>query len=168
MADIITLGVDHTSRAIRNMLDEYPELLEDEELRADSLEAETDIKVVVSKLIRAQRLEIADINGLEAYLEELGLRKARKQRKADALKGCVRKLMTAAQLPTLSLPEATISVVRGRDTVSITDIDALPQGTFSLERKPDKAAIKRLIEAGEDVPGAALVTGENTIIVRQK
>lgn len=168
MADVFALDVAYTARAIDALLAAYPELLEDEEVRAGTLEAETPLPELVSKAVRMRQETLADIAGLNAYLEELNGRKARLQRKVDALKGFILRLMSTARLPTLVLPEATITVGKGRDTVSITDIDALPQGTFTTERKPDKAAIKRLIDAGEDVPGAALVTGENTLVVRQK
>lgn len=168
MADVIAIDVAYTSRAIDAMLAAYPELLEDEDLRAGTLEAETSLPELLQKIARIRQEEIASLAGLDAYLEELGYRKSRKQRKIDALKGLMLKLMATARLPSLVLPEATISVVKGRNTVSITDMAALPQGTFTTERKPDKAAIKRLMDAGEDVPGAALVVGENTLIVRQK
>lgn len=168
MADILAIDVAYTARAIDAMLAAYPELLDDEELRADSLEAETPLPELMSKIVRWRQEELASIGGLDAYLEELGLRRARKLRRAEGLKSLMLKLMTAARLPSLALPEATIGVSKGRDTVSITDLAALPQGTFTTERKPDKAAIKRMIEAGDDVPGAALVTGENVITVRQK
>lgn len=168
MADVIAIDVAYTSQAIDAMLRAYPELQEDEDLRAGMLEAETALPELAQKIVRIRQEEIASIAGLDAYLEELTGRKARKQRKVDALRGLLLKLMATARLPSLVLPEATISVVKGRNTVSIIDIDALPQGTFAIERKPDKAAIKRLLEADEEVPGAALVVGENALIVRQK
>lgn len=168
MADIIALDVAYTARAIDAMLAAYPELMDDDELRADSLEAETSLPDLMSKLVRWRQEELASIAGLDAYLEELGLRRARKMRRAEGLKGLMLKLMSTAKLPSLMLPEATIGVSRGRNTVSIVDIDALPQGYFITTRQADKAAIKRALEANEDVPGAALVIGENVLTVRQK
>jgi len=168
MADLLAIDVAYTARAIDALLAAYPELMDDEELRAGTLEAETPMPELISKAVRMRQETMADIAGLDAYLEELGLRKARFQRKADALKGFVLRLMSTARLPSLVLPEATITVGKGRNTVSITDIDALPQGYFTTTRHADKAAIKRALEANEDVPGAALVTGENVLIVRQK
>lgn len=168
MADIIALDVAYTARAIDAMLAAYPELMDDDELRADSLEAETPLPELMSRLVRWRQEELASIAGLDAYLEELGLRRARKMRRVDGLKGLMLKLMASAKLPSLVLPEATIGVSAGRNTVSIVDIDALPQGYFTTTRHADKAAIKRALEANEDVPGAALVIGENVLTVRQK
>ena len=168
MAEVVALDVAYTARAIDAMLVAYPELLSDDELRADSLEAETPLPDLMSRLVRMRQERLALVAGLKAYREELNTRLERLERGADGLKGLMLKLMSTARLPSLVLPEATIGVTKGRDTVSIIDIEALPQGTFTLERKPDKAAIKRLIDAGERIPGAALVIGENVLTVRQK
>jgi hypothetical protein len=143
MAEIIAHDVAYTVRAIDNMLVAHPELVEDEELRADMFEGETDLAPLMSRLVRIRQERLARAEGLNTYIGDLTSRK-------------------------LVLAEATISLLNGRETVSITDIDALPQGTFSLERKPDKAAIKALIESGEDIPGAAIVHGDASVSVRVK
>lgn len=168
MADIIAIDVAYTAAAIQRMLDAYPELMDDSDLRLDSLSGETPLPELMSKLVRLRQERLAQINGLDAYLEELGLRRARLVRGAEGLKGLMLRLMSTARLPSLVLPEATIGVSKGRNTVSIVDLEALPQGYFSTVRQADKAAIKQALEAGQDVPGAALVTGENTLTVRQK
>lgn len=160
--------VSYTAKAIDDMLAAYPELLDDESLRADMLEAETSLPALASKIVRVRGERLAGAEGLNGYIKILTERRDRLARGADGLKGLLLRLMATAQLPTLKLPEATVSVTPGRNTVSITDIAALPQGFFVVERSADKAAIKAAIEAGEDVPGAAVVTGENTITVRMK
>lgn len=160
--------VSYTAKAIDDMLATYPELLEDESLRADMLEAETSLPALASKIVRVRGERLAHAEGLNVYIKTLTERRDRLSRGADGLKGLLLKLMATAKLPTLPLPEATVSVTPGRSTVSIVDLDELPQGTFTTVRQPDKAAIKALIDAGEDVPGAALVTGENTLTVRMK
>lgn len=168
MSDQIALDVAYTARAIDAMLSAYPELVEDEELRADTFEGETDLAPLMSRLVRIRQERLARAEGLNTYIGDLTSRRDREARGADGLKKLMVALMTAAKLPKLVLVEATVSLLNGRETVSITDIDALPQGTFSLERKPDKAAIKSLIDKGEDIPGAAIVQGDPSISVRIK
>ena len=68
----------------------------------------------------------------------------------------------------VTLPEATISISKGRETVEVTDIDALPQGFYSLERKADKISILGALKAGEHVPGADLRVGGESLTVRAK
>lgn len=168
MSDYLAVDVAYMSNAIDTMLAAYPELMEDEETRLDTIEGETDFLQVMSRLVKLRGEREALAEGLNVYIKTLTERRDRLSRGADGLKGLMLRLMASAKAPKLELPEATLRVADGRQSVSITDIDALPQGTFSLERKPDKAAIKRLIDAGEYIPGAALVTGENTLVVRQK
>lgn len=160
--------VSYVAKAIDDMLAQYPELLDDESLRADMLEAETSLPALASKIVQVRAERLAYAEGLNGYIKTMTERRDRFARGADGLKGLLLKLMATAQLPKLTLPEATVSVTPGRSTVSIVDVDDLPQGTFTLVRQPDKAAIKAMIDAGEDVPGAALVTGENTLTVRMK
>lgn len=168
MSDQIALDVTYTSRMLDAMLVAHPELVEDDELRADMFEGETDLVPLMSALVRIRQERLARAEGLNTYIGDLTSRRDREARGADGIKKLMVQLMTASKLPKLILAEATISLLNGRETVSITDINALPQGTFSLERKPDKAAIKAQIDAGEDVPGAAVVHGDPSISVRVK
>ena len=168
MNDYIAIDAAYTSKAIDAMLAAYPELMEDEETRLDTIEGETDFKSLMSRLVRLRSEREALAEGLNLYIKALTERRDRLSRGSDGLKGLMLRLMATACVPKLELPEATIRVSDGRKSVSITDIDALPQGTFTTERKPDKAAIKAMLEAGEDIPGAALVSGENTLTVRTK
>ncbi len=168
MRDYIALDVSYTSSVIDAMLVAHPELVEDDELRADMFEGETDLAPLMSRLVRIRQERLARAEGLNTYIGDLTSRRDREARGADGIKKLMLTLMTATKLPKLVLAEATISLQNGRETVSITDIDALPQGTFSLERKPDKAAIKAQIDAGEDVPGAAVVHGDPILTVRVK
>ena len=168
MADTLAIDVAYTSRMLDAMLVAHPELVEDDELRADMFEGETDLAPLMSRLVRIRQERLARAEGLNTYIGDLTSRRDREARGADGIKKLMVQLMTASQLPKLILAEATISLLNGRETVSITDIDALPQGTFTIERKPDKAAIKAMLEAGEDIPGAALVSGENVLTVRCK
>ena len=160
--------VAYTAKAIDDMLAAYPELAEDETLRSDMIEAETDLPALASKIVQVRAERLAYAEGLNGLIKDMTARRDRFARGADGLKALLLRIMATAKLPKLTLPEATISITPGRSTVSIEDVEQLPQGTFTLVRQPDKAAIKAMIEAGEDVPGAALVTSENTLTVRTK
>jgi len=168
MADPIAVDVAYTSAAIERMLSDYPELAEDEALRLDTVDGATDLEPLMSRLVRMRQERLAMAEGINTYVADLTARRDRFARGADGLKGLMLQLMRSAQLPKLVLPEATVSVTKARETVSITDIDALPQGAFKIIRQPDKTAIKAMIDAGDDVPGAAIVIGETSLTVRVK
>lgn len=168
MADPIALDVAYTARQIEAMLTAYPELADDDELRVDMLDGETELTGLLSRLVKMRQERTALADGLSGYIGALTERKARILRGAEGIKHLMLALMTSAQLPKLVLPEATVSVGKPRESVSILDIDALPQGFFATERKPLKDAIKAAIDRGEDVPGAGIVVGEPSLTVRVK
>lgn len=168
MADYLAMDAAKLAGEIQHMLAAFPELAEDDDLRLDTLEGETDFHRIMSRLVRVRNEKLAEADGLSGYIGDLSERKARQVRGADGVKSLMLSLMSVADLPKLVLPEATISVTKPRASVEVTDVDALPQGTFATVRQPDKAAIKALLEAGDDVPGAALKSSEPGLIVRTK
>lgn len=168
MADYLTMDATKLESEIRHMLVAFPELADDEELRLDTLEGETDFNRIMSRLVRVRNEKLADADGLASYIGDLSERKARQVRGAEGVKALMLSLMSVADIPKLVLPEATISVTKPRSSVEVTDVDALPQGTFTTVRQPDKAAIKVQLEAGDDVPGAVLKTSEPGLTVRTK
>lgn len=168
MSDYLALDASKIASEIQHLLASYPELAEDEDLRVDTLEGETDLHCMMSRLVRVRNEKLAAAKGLGGYIDELSERKARHTRSAEGVKALMLSLMSAADLPKLVLPEATVSVGKGRDAVDVTDIDALPQGFFVTERKADKEAIGAALKAGNEVPGAALRTGDAVLTVRIK
>lgn len=168
MSDYLVMDAAKLESEIRFMLAAYPDLADDEDLRLDTLEGETDFHRIMSRLVRVRNEKIADADGLAVYIGDLAERKARQLRAADGVKVLMLSLMSAADVTKLVLPEATISVTKPRSSVEILDVESLPQGTFAIVRQPDKTAIKAMLDAGEDVPGAALKTSEPGLTVRTK
>lgn len=170
MADYLAADVSYTSNAIDAMLKAYPELMDDELARLDTLDGETDLKEIVSRILQVIGEVTAHVDGLNRYLDEVEKRRDRKKASAAALRSMLLRLMATAGLDRLPLPEGTVSVSPGRKSVSITDLEAIPQGYFKLvtEKRADKDAIRKSLEANEFVPGAALVTGENILTLRVK
>lgn len=168
MADYLQLDAAAVGRHIDALLITYPELVEDEALRADMIEGETDLARVVSRALDHRQEAETMAEAIKSRETDLGERRGRYERRSEAMKSLIKSLMITAGQDKLTLPEATISLTKARETVSIIDIDALPQGTFTTVRQPDKKAIKSSIDAGADVPGAALVVGEPGLTVRTK
>jgi len=73
-----------------------------------------------------------------------------------------------AGLRKLEFPEATVSVTPGRQSVVIVDEGQLPDEFMKIEKRPDKSAIKEMLERGLPVEGAALSNGAETLTVRVK
>lgn len=144
----------------------YPELEEDEELRADMLEGETDLHRLLSRLINNERDADALAKAIAGRISDLQARKARAERRKEAMRSLMFRLMKAAALPKLVLPEATLSVGKKAATVEIVDEDALPENVVRITRAPDKKAIADLLKAGEEVPGAKMGEPGESLTVR--
>lgn len=150
------------------MLEAHPELSEDGELRADMLEGETDLHALVGRLVNIRSEASAMASAIKAIKQDNAERQARFERKADGASALLKSLLLAADVDRVTLPEATVSITKPRTKVNILDDAALPQGFYAVLRKPKSAEIKAALEAGEKVPGAELVLGDEGLMVRTK
>jgi hypothetical protein len=164
------LAVDaaNVKAEIHRLMEAYPELVEDGELALDMFEGETDLFKVIGRAVKARAEKLAMADGVKTYIGELSERKARMERGADGLKALVQSLMDAAGQDKITLPEATIFVTKPRESVNVTDVDALPQGYFKLTRTADKTALKDALMNGESIPGAELQIGLAGLTIRVK
>lgn len=153
---------------IDRLLTDFPELEDDETLRADMFEAETDMERVIS-LCLAEKLEadsMADaIKERETALRE---RRTRFERKGVAMRRLIQSVMEQANLPKITLAEATLSLRDPVPSVDVTNVDDLPQGYFRVKKEADKTALKKALMAGEEIPGAVLSLGEGSVTIRTK
>jgi hypothetical protein len=146
----------------------YPELAEDSELALDTYEGETDLFKVISRAVKERAEKLAMAEAVKAYIGELSERKARFERSGEALKALIQGLMDAADQEKITLPEASIFVTKPRESVNVTDVDALPQGFYRITRTADKTALKDALMAGETIPGAELQIGVAGLTIRTK
>lgn len=153
-------------REFADLIAAFPELAEDEDLRADTIEGETDAYRVLGKIVAIERDANSMIAAINERAKELSARKERYNRRKDAMRALLLRLLKAADLSKVSLPEATVSVGKGRPGVEIIDETLLPDNVVKLKREPDKTAIKAALDAGQEVPGATLKVGNETITVR--
>lgn len=153
---------------IHRLMEAYPELVEDGELALDMFEGETDLFKVIGRAVKARAEKLALADGVKAYIDDLSERKARFERGADGLKALIQSLMDAADQEKITLPEATIFVTKPRESVNVTDVEALPQGFFKLTKTADKTALKDALMAGQEIPGAELQIGLAGMTIRVK
>jgi hypothetical protein len=158
----------YIQQQINNLLLNYPELAEDEILRADMIEAETDANEFLSQVVRAIGANKVLATGTKAYIDELSERKARIERRDEALRSVALKIMQTADLKKAELPEATLSIRNGTPKVVIIDETALPPDCVRTTVSPDKTAIKEKLSSGQAVPGAEMSNGEPTLSIRVK
>lgn len=152
---------------LRRLQADYPELAEDEILRADMIEAETELHDFMRQIENSRRENVMLSAALGAYIDELHSRKARLAMRDLASRKIMFRLMEMVNLKKIELPEATISIRAGTPKVIITDENALPDSLCRIKREPDKTKIKEALEFGE-VTGATLSNAEPTLSIRTK
>lgn len=152
---------------IQNLKVSNPEVLEDDETWLLALESETNVEELLTQIIRQIEDTKALVVGTKDRFEELKARKDRFESRVESLRSLAFKLMEAAELPKLELPEATLSIRSVPPSVMITDEEKLPDIACKFERKPDKTKIKELLASGW-VAGATMSNGRKSLSIRIK
>lgn len=142
---------------IEALIRDNPDMEEDEQLRADMLDGETDIKGVLSKLLHAIDNDNDMIDVLDMQIDRRAARKARLNHRVDALRGMMLMIMQSADLKKLVLPEATLSQRNAQPKiVGNLDPNLLPDDLVRVIREPNKTAIREALNNHRDVPGVFL------------
>lgn len=162
-----TLLEAHTVTAeIERLLAEFPELAEDEDLRRDTIEGQTDAFAILAEM--ADRIAHASEmqKAIKARVDTIKSRADRYAKAEEAWRRFAFRIMQAAQLRKAELPEATISIRAVPPSAIVTDEAALPEWAWRVKKEIDKSAIKDRLKAGEFVPGAEMTNGSETLSVR--
>ena len=154
-----------TIEQVAEMLRDYSD---DEALYWDTLDGETDVMDVVEYLI----CEGVEADHHAAAAKEMSKvfadRASRLQRKRHAVNDAIMTIMDVTGQDKIPHPLATISKRKGRASVAIINEEEIPTQLTKTVRTADKTAIKKQLEAGEDVPGATLDIGADTVSMRIK
>ena len=88
--------------------------------------------------------------------------------KTDKLKDYLRFNMEESGINKISSELFTASLRKGIDVVSIVDMDMLPDEYVSVKTsiQPDKAAIKKALKEGVEIPGAKLEKGKSSLLLK--
>ena len=164
----ISLDAAQVKTHIESLYAKYPDLETDEELREGVFLGETQIDQLVSRALDQMSEDGIMIDGIKSRVEALSERCKRFERRSDAMRSLIKDLMQTANLKSLPLPEATVALANGRQSVVIVDEDSVPRQLGTSTWRPDKTAIGAQLKAGEPVPGAELQTGEPTLTIRRR
>jgi hypothetical protein len=164
----IMLDVQLIELELQNLIASYPDLAEDEDLRADMVEGSTAAYDVLDRILTRMREDEVRAQVIAGRIDGLEARKASAAKRAAAMRRLALRLMTAGDLRSVKLPEGTLSRVKGRESVEVTDEASLPEWAFTVkvDKKPSKKAIGEALDAGIAVPGAQRVVGDETLQVR--
>ncbi|MBR0882441.1 uncharacterized protein (UPF0335 family) [Bradyrhizobium japonicum] len=154
---------------IERLIGQYPEIAEDEVLRADMLDGETQISDVLTHLIREGEDAKAMKEATKARQDDLKARAQRFERRVEFTRDLMLAILDAANLRKLELPEGTI-FLRNNPQQIVGEVipDALPDDLVKIERKPDRTKIKDALKAGRELPGLALSNSPPSVVVTVK
>lgn len=154
---------------VENLKIIHPELLEDDEAWLATLESETDFNEILATIVRRIEDTKALVIGTKDRFEELKSRKDRFEHRVETLRNLAFKIMQAADLAKVELPEATLSLRAGtQQLVGEADPAALPDSLCKISRAPDRTAIKDALKTGKEVPGFSLSNSPPTLSIRIK
>jgi hypothetical protein len=154
---------------IENLKIAHPALLEDDESWQASLESETDMRDLLTSIVRQIDDAEALVIGTQDRLDTLVARRNRFKDRKQALRDLAFKLMQSAELARVELPEATLSLRAGtQQLIGDADPNALPDGLCTISRAPDRTKIKDALKAGQTVPGFELSNSPPSLSIRIK
>jgi hypothetical protein len=168
MNNRIDLDVHFLEQEIVNLIASYPEMEEDDSLKADMIEGSLDVEKVMSRILN--HLFEADemLDGMKPRFEDLAERKKRWERRKEFCRALAQRVLEASGRPSIQLPEATVAKSKGKESVEITNLELIPQGFYETEKTAKKAEIKKALDAGQEVPGAKLTIGAGSIRINTK
>lgn len=168
MKNFVFKDAEVVKAEINRLLTVHPDIAEDVELFADTLEGETGLYEILEKALSARQEADMMVSAIKERETALEARRKRYEAQSAAYKALMLSLMQYASQDKVTLVTATLSISKGRTSVEVENEDELPQGYFATKKVADKAAIKKAIEAGEAIPGASLKTGDDSLSIRSK
>jgi hypothetical protein len=164
----INFKIDDLTTQLNSLMAEFPELEDDEQLRADVLEGETDIAEVMERIWSVECEAKGFIAGIAERQKDMAERKSRYAHKVEAMRRLMLLVLNRADLSKLELPEFTVSTRKVPPAVVIDDPTSVPFEFGSSKWAPDKKLIKTALEGGETVEGCHMSNGSISITVRAK
>jgi len=152
-------------RTISLLLQNYPELNEDEDLKADMLEGATDFKETMERLLRKTQDSIYLAKACQDAERDIHDRRKRFEKRVEFGRALMLSLMQVADVRKLEFPTATLSVMQTAPQVMIVNEELIPDEFMRIKKEPNKTLIKQALENGH-VRGTTLSNGGTSIVIR--
>jgi len=161
------INADQVAQEIAQLRLIYGDLADadDDELWQLSLESETGLSELLSKIERARVTEVSYVKTLENLINIHKERIARFERKNEYRRSLIQRLLTLAGVRRYEIAEATYSIRAVPPAPKVSDVTALPDAACRIKREPDMAKVRALLAEGP-VAGAYLTNGYETLTIR--
>lgn len=142
---------------------------DDDRLVLDTLEGETDLFAMLSKLLEQVEEDEGNVAALKFQMESRKHRVAAAEARIARARSMIGKLMDFAQQEKIVLPEATLSRRDVPAKLEIANKDAVPRELQREKLEPDKVAIDAAYANAETLPNWLVRIPETkSITVRRK
>lgn len=167
----IAMNINLVRQQISNLELRFPQLVEDAEAWALSIDSETSTFDVLRQIER-RRQEAASMAGaLASNIAEIELRQARFVEREKAMRDLGFKIMEIAGLKKAEFAEATYSIRNGQQKLVGGD-NLNPENAVEefqrIKYEFNREAIKEALKRGENVPGFSLSNAEPSLSIRTK
>lgn len=125
---------------------------EDDRLREDMLEGETDLHAFAGKLLSHIEDDEGVINALADQIEGRKARQDRAKQRIASRRDMLAALLDIARIDKLTLPEATLTKRPGKPKLIVANDDAVPDEFQAIKKTPDKKAINSAFETADALP----------------
>lgn len=156
----VTMEIERLKKA-------FPELSEDLELLAGTIEGETDFDALLDAILEQFLDRVTMREAATRRKETIEERVARFDKAAELFKGLAFDLMKSADKTMVRRPVATLVVSKGRDKLVLDD-DFNAQGYMRVKAEPMRADILAALQAGDQIPGARIEKSEPSLSIRTK
>jgi len=156
--------------AARNLLLNIKDIVEDDaELIETAIEGETSLKEAISAAVdRILELDAYE-EAIATQISSLQVRRERFEHQSERIKAAIHVAMGQAELRKLELTQATLGVRAVPAKCEITDEAMIPSKFWKVQApRLDKKSVLDALKAKEDVPGAVLSNGGETLSLRVK
>ena len=160
------LEIAVVERELSDLLAAYPELAEDEDFKLDVIEGQTGALELLAKYLDREREADSQARAIKERIDALCARRDAAERRKEAFRKLMHRIMSAADLRKVPLAEATLSVRSVPPSALIVDEAAIPAEFKKTKIEVSKSAVAEALKSGKTVPGAVLSNGGETLAVR--
>jgi len=151
---------------LANIYINNPELKDDDTFKSDILEGSTDYIDIINKCLLELSITEGYIEGIKISRARMDDRIERHSAKVDLIRALLRRMLEIADMKTVKAANGTVSLKQKPLSVQIVDEGLIPNEFMRIKFEPNKTLIGEKLKAGEDVPGATLSNGGETLTVR--
>lgn len=141
----------------------------DEETMLDTLESIEGEFLTKCRNVAAyfQNLD-ADVRELKEAESRIAARRKSIENKSNSLKEYLLRNMIATGTTKIECPEFSITLRKPSQALEVVDLDLIPEHykKETVTISADKNAIKAAIKAGDDIPGARIIDGKQSLSIK--